>query len=290
MKLIQIQYFLTIAEYKSITKAAEQLYVSQPAVTKQMNLLEEELGVRLMNRIPSGIELTETGEEFAKDLRAVMAELDRAVEKAVNAGSKKPNELRIGCFDGAFTDDFLPKLYSGLKAIQPDLRIRLGRHSVVENQKALEADRIDLMIGLKLPGDDGFFMDREYCSKTLAKREGALIYSKASPLAKKKKLNPGDFAKETFFSVSSEQSLIKPGIFTLKKMGIENPSIEEADNFASMMASVRLGLGFTVLAKQVIETDPELKAWPLPEEYGMEVVAVWKKKNIYTSRLMNKII
>ncbi len=59
MKLIQIRYFLTVAECRSITKAAEQMYVSQPALSKQMNLLEEELEVQLMKRTPAGIELTE---------------------------------------------------------------------------------------------------------------------------------------------------------------------------------------------------------------------------------------
>ncbi len=96
MKLIQIQYFLTIEAHTSITRAAEQLFVLQPAVTKQMNLLEE--------------------------------------------------ELRIGCFDGAVTDDFLPKLYAGLKASTPRLHIKLMRQSIKENRKALDADDIDVLI------------------------------------------------------------------------------------------------------------------------------------------------
>lgn len=290
MKLIQLQYFLTIAACKSITKAAEQLYVSQPAVTKQMKLLEEELGVKLMKRTPSGVELTEVGMEFAKDIKNTLDELDKAVSKAVNAGNKNPEELRIGCFDGAVTEDFLPKLYAGLKASMPNLQIKLRRHNVRENRKALEEDHIDILIELRLPAGDEFFAEKDYCRRTLVKREGALIYSKNSPLAKKKKLALSDFAKETFFTVGGESSLTAPGLKTLKLLGLDDPVVEEVDNFASLMSNVQLGLGYAALAARAADTHPDLKAFPLPEEAGIEVVAVWKKKNTFVTKLMDKII
>lgn len=284
MKLIQIQYFLTIEAHKSITKAAEQLFVSQPAVTKQMNLLEEELGVRLMKRTHSGVELTEAGEEFAKDMKKVMSDFDRAVAKAVNAGSKDSEELRIGCFDGAVTDDFLPKLYAGLKASTPQLHIKLMRQSIKENRKALDADDIDVLIEPRLPYTPAEYNESEYGLMILAKREGALIFSKNSPLARKIKLVPADFEKEVYYTIEGEEMLLEGGLKTLHRFGIRDPKVEAVENFATMMSNIELGLGYATLARTAADASPQLKALPLPEESGMQVIAVWKKKNRLVTR------
>ena len=288
MKLIQIQYFLTIAENKSITKAAEQLFVSQPALTKQMNLLEEELGVKLMQRHPSGIELTAVGEAFADDCRVVLKDLEKAIAKAVNAGKKEIGTLRIGCFDGAVVEDFLPALYAYLRKKAPGIQIKLGRHSFNENRRALENDSIDMLIELRFPA----FQQDEYYKdcvvKTLIKREGALIYSENSPLAKKKLLKIKDFAKETFYALSAKQEEIpsQAGIETLEMLGIQNPNIEEVDNFATLISNVKMGFGYAALSKLAAESVPGLLAFDLPETRGVEVVAVWKKTNRHVSGLM----
>lgn len=286
MKLLQIQYFLAIAECGNITKAAEQLYVSQPALSKQMNLLEKELGVKLMERQNFGVELTETGKEFAKDCRVVLADLDKAVSKAVNSGRKDPNVFRIGCFDGAVVEDFLPSLYSDLKKRYPDMSIKLGRHTMLENRKALEADEIDMLIELRFPFEKNKISYDNYCVKVLAQREGALIYSDKSPLAKKKKLKLSDFETETYLIVSNARHLAVPGLETLNSLGIKNPKIEEADNFVTMMSNLELGLGFCILAKLVADTNPGMHAFPLPGDHGMEVIAVWKKDNQFVSSIM----
>ncbi|MBQ9031444.1 MAG: LysR family transcriptional regulator [Parasporobacterium sp.] len=104
MRLMQIRYFLETAEQKNMTKAAERLYVSQPALSKQMNLLEEELGVRLIRRVPRGILLTEKGEQFAEDCRRILKELDDAVKRVSGKDTSAAAPFCIGCFDGAVVE------------------------------------------------------------------------------------------------------------------------------------------------------------------------------------------
>lgn len=290
MKLIQIQYFLKVAECKSITKAAEQLFVSQPALSKQMNLLEEELGVELLTRTTSGIKLTKTGEEFAKDCQVVLEDLKKAITKAVNAGKKNPDALRIGCFDGAVTEDFLPRLYAYLRKTAPGLNIKLGRHTFRENREALMDDSIDMLIELRFPSDKQDAFHKECIVKSLAKRDGALIYSESSPLAQKKKLTLKDFEKETFIKLTEKENdiLAENGLRTLKTLGLEKIKVEEVDNFATLISNVKLGLGFSPLSKLAVETVPGLRAFELPEELGLEVIAVWKKNNKFVSGLMKQ--
>lgn len=288
MKLIQIQYFLTVAECRSITKAAEQMFVSQPALSKQMNLLEEELGVQLMKRTSSGIVLTEIGEEFAKDCRIIIHDVDKAVSKAVNASNKTPGILRVGCFDGAVVEDFLPAFYAYFRKKAPGMQIKLGRNAFSENRKALDSDAIDMLIELNFPfvPEDPYL--KGYETKVLSAREGAFIYSDNSPLAKKKKLRAGDFEKEICYVLSKkrEGQLVMPALDTFLGLGIQNPKIEEVDNFATLMSNIKLGLGYSILSKMVADLYPGLRAFNLPEEFGLNVIAVWKKDNKRISGLM----
>lgn len=146
MRLLQMTYFLTAADAGSITKAAGLLYVSQPALSKQITLLEKEIGTPLLKRQSRGVQLTDAGIQFAKDCRKILSEINEAATRAALIGNAGSKTFRIGCFDGAFVDDFLPRLYQHLRQFDPDMKIKLLRQMVGENRRAWAADEIDLLI------------------------------------------------------------------------------------------------------------------------------------------------
>ena len=135
MRLLQIRYFLTIADMGNITQAAQQLYVSQPALSKQIRLLENEIGAKLLQRTPRGVILTPAGEQFAKDCRKILTDLDAAAKRAASFEKVQKRTFRIGCFDGAYIDDFMPDLYRNLREKDPNLQIQLSRKSIGETGK-----------------------------------------------------------------------------------------------------------------------------------------------------------
>ncbi len=287
MKLIQIQYFLKIAECRSITKAAEQLFVSQPALSKQMAQLEEELQVSLLKRTPSGIKLTLIGEELADDLRHVTAELDRVVQKAVSSGKQGKRALYIGIFDGALDDVFLPKLYSFFERQHPEVQLKLQSHSISENRQLLETGELDMAIEPSFPSFSQPEENDNYLRKTLASRKGAIIYSKRSPLAEKSRLTLKDFEKETFFfeNIGRDTKETKNWIKTLDLLGI-HPEIEEVDNYLSLISNIRLGQGFGILSGLLVETEPDLLAFDLPGDNTARMIAVWPKTDCQLSGIM----
>ena len=71
MRLEQISYFLSVAEHGNITAAARSLYISQPALSKQITLLEQEIGLPLFERQARGVTLTRAGMQFQKDLKRI---------------------------------------------------------------------------------------------------------------------------------------------------------------------------------------------------------------------------
>ena len=78
MDLRKLQYFIELVEQGSLGKAAEKLHVSQPALTKSLRLLEDELGVRLLDRLPGGVKPTVYGDSLFAHAKAMLAEADHA--------------------------------------------------------------------------------------------------------------------------------------------------------------------------------------------------------------------
>ena len=95
MDLRHIRYLLAVAECRSITKAAEKVRIAQPALSRQLRLLEEELGVALVDRSASGTVLTSVGTVFVDRMRHVLADIDGAVSDIRALSATAPLEIRI---------------------------------------------------------------------------------------------------------------------------------------------------------------------------------------------------
>ena len=96
----QIKYFIAVAEYKSFTKAANQYYISQTAITQQIRTLEEHMGVRLIDRTKRPIALTPAGNVFLNEAKAILERMNTAVSKVRDASTGLVGTLRIGYTKG----------------------------------------------------------------------------------------------------------------------------------------------------------------------------------------------
>ena len=91
----QLETFLTVADLGSFNKAAEALYISAPAVTKQINLLEENLDLQLFVRTHRGLQITEAGKSLAQDAKYIIQYCKDSVTRAKNAMQKDEEIIRI---------------------------------------------------------------------------------------------------------------------------------------------------------------------------------------------------
>lgn len=275
MRLEQIAYFLQVAEKRSITGAAKALYISQPALSKQIALLEQEVGVPLFERQARGVILTSAGRQFEKDLKNILKELEAAKKNAALAGKAKKQLLNVGCFDGVYTDDFLPQFFEYFHHTAPELKLVLHRMSFSEGREALGKSRIDLWLTLEHEWETS----AEFYEKEIIRRRGALIFSARSSWGKQKQVEFSDFQGGTLVTVSREKS---PGIYysTIRKLhalGILPGDIEEADNIFTVLSYLKLMNGFTVLSEAVAGVFTDLKNLVLPDYLGVRVLAVWNR-------------
>ena len=104
----QLRYFVAAAESRSFTKAADQFFISQTAVTQQIRLLEEMLGCPLFDRSTRPVSLTPAGKAFLTEAKAILERMDQAIDRAHGASTGLSGSLRIGYLKGyeqsGFTD------------------------------------------------------------------------------------------------------------------------------------------------------------------------------------------
>ena len=96
-----LRYFAAVAAEGNLTRAAERLFVSQPALTKQIKQLESQLGVRLFTRSPAGMTLTSAGQALASSTPAVLVGWDQALRETKAAASRAARVLRVGFMSSA---------------------------------------------------------------------------------------------------------------------------------------------------------------------------------------------
>src|SRR5438876_130356 len=109
MELRHLRYFAAVAEKLSFTKAAQKLRVAQPALSRQIRQLEEELGVKLLERNRRQVALTEPGTAFLAEARAILQQSEQAVRLAQATSQSSRGVLTLGYVWGLF-HSFVPAL------------------------------------------------------------------------------------------------------------------------------------------------------------------------------------
>src|SRR3954465_12386090 len=118
MELRHLRYFVAVAGELHFRRAAERLYVAQPAVSEQIRKLEGELGVRLFERTPRNVSLTDAAAAMRVEARGALRPADVARSAAVAAGEETTERLRIGYPPGTLPDP-VPRALRGLPSLVP---------------------------------------------------------------------------------------------------------------------------------------------------------------------------
>ena len=150
VELRHLRYFAAVAELRNVTRAAVRLRVAQPALSRQIQDLEEELGVKLLERSTRGIKLTEAGKFFGNEAGAVLARADQAL-KAVRALARgETGELRVG-YAPSPTTEILPRALAAFEKASPGVRVTLLDLTSDDLESALLDGRVHVSVMVK-PG------------------------------------------------------------------------------------------------------------------------------------------
>ncbi len=189
MELRHLRAFVTVAESRSFSKAARHLYVSQPPLSRHIRQLEEELGVTVFERTPSGVTLTREGTLLLERARTVLAEANAFLELASRAKVGAANPLKVGMARGLC--EVVNRIRLDLASRHPEIAIEGIDMASSLQYDALREKSIDVGVSRHVTDDPAV----EY--EPLFEEHFVVVVSEQSPLAKHKSLTLKQLANTT---------------------------------------------------------------------------------------------
>lgn len=244
MELRHLRYFTAVAAHGSFRRAAAILHLTQPALSRQVRDLEDELGVILLTRGRNFATLTDAGELFYEEAREVLSRADLAVERV--RGEKQKEVLRVG-YGPTLTAGIMSAALERFQAATPRVRIELCDLSPREMSELARKGQLDLLIA---PGNASFIAP-EFQWTELRRLSLVLVMPATHPLAKLKKIPPQRLRELALIGLSREnfpgysermRAVLKPFRVTprfVKKLndGVSAMFAElEANNAAAILA------------------------------------------------------
>lgn len=263
----QLQSLVLIARHESVSKAAEALHVTQPAVSLQLRTLEEIAGTALTRKVGRTIQLTAAGEVMAEFAERILRLWEQAGDELAALDGIASGTLRIGAVTTA--EHLLPPLLVPFTMARPDVRLKLQVGNRVEILNMLARQEIDLAIMGTPP--------REFRTNAarFARHPMGFVASPDHPLMKKKKVSLADVLQANLL-VRERGSGTRTAVEKLFKEGGHplNFGSEVSSNEAiKRMVSAGLGLGFLSVHACALEFQAGLiKLLPMP---GNPVEADW---------------
>lgn len=245
MELRHLRYFIAVAEELHFGRAAQALGISQPPLSQQIQVLEQEVGARLFERTNRRVELSEAGRLFLDEARQVLAQVDKAADVARRAQRGELGELKIGFTSSAPFNSSIPQAIFAFRQRFPEVRLKLREMSSTQVAEALLDESIQVGIMRPLPLPDSLSVVellREPLVAVLGSKHPLVAGSEAG-------LQLATLANEPFvFFPRSYGSGLYAQLLTLARdVGFTPHFAQEAGEAMTIIGLVAAGLGVSVL-------------------------------------------
>lgn len=273
-----MRYFAEAAKCQNFSVAARNLFTSQPNLSKQIALMEQELGFQLFQRVGKAIYLTQAGDYLYQQLKDVPDYCAQAIAQAAALSRGDVGTLSIGILEGQDINSVLTDRLDAIHRRYPELELQLERNSFRNLRQGLESCRYDLIITLsfELAGQSGWE------SRVLIHQDGAVGICRKNPISQRPELTLADLAQEEFVAISPEES---PGGYAhvaakCRQAGFEPKIARMASTLESMLLCVETGIGVCLLDSNTrLEHSDGVRMVPLPGKNDCDVMAVWMAEN-----------
>jgi LysR family transcriptional regulator, benzoate and cis,cis-muconate-responsive activator of ben and cat genes len=232
---------------ENVSKAALKLHVSQPALSRQIRDLEDEIGVALFERTAKSVSLTEPGRVFFKEAREVLLHADDAVKKARAMAKADEGELHVG-YSPTPVARMLPKVLRACQRAMPKVHIKLHDLANHENIARLRDGRLQLAFVVR-PPKAGVLHGLRY--EELMRQQICLALPLQHPFARRRTVSLADAAGEPFIGLTREDYPDYHDFLSLifgpikRKLRI----VEEYESMAGIVSSLEAGTGVAIVSE-----------------------------------------
>lgn len=266
--------FHNVVKHRSFSRAAEELFISQPAVTKHIRGLEKKVGLGFIQRGRGGFQLTEAGKILFKYTHKISGHLMEIENLLGKLQEDHHGLLKIGTTE-SYSKCLMPKLLSGFQNLFPSIKIALDVGNSEEIELSLATYRNDLaIIGVTRVAS-------KFESIPFLKEELALILSPSHPLANRKEVSLNTVREFPFIIRAKGSTTRRVVLQAFQKLEIRPSLLIEAGSSEFIKQWVSEGKGVSIIAKRIVEEEVRrgmIKTVPLKEKLCLEVALLFLKE------------
>jgi DNA-binding transcriptional LysR family regulator len=251
MELRQLRYFVGVAEQGNISRAAQKLFLTQPALSRQIKALEDEIGQCLLERQAHSIRLTPAGEALLREARELLDRADAMLERVRATGQGV--RLRVG-YAPSLTRGLLSCAVENFVQKHPNARVELFDLSTQEMLAGLDSDALDvaLTVGRKRPG-------RGWKWTPLVQVSWQVAVNRQHRLARRARVSAAEVAREPLLVFCRRDYPEYGSTITgwLREHGQRAAIAAEHDGVDSLLTAVESGLGIAIVTTSTARLNPE---------------------------------
>lgn len=269
MNDLQINCFLTVARHLSFSRAARELYISQPSVSKHVHNLERDMGVVLFDRSSSSLTLTPSGEKF-RDLFLEFRTRYLSLKESLSSG--KSSIIRIGFLQGSVFFEELFPIFERIHSSDPELQVEVSFHGFKSIINKLNEKEVDIIIHL----EDLCGQMKDVHKVPLTKINRLVFYRKDLFPEGHSPRSLADFS-EQYFLVTDDNECpdVRQSNLRLTRPFGFSPKFKTVPNIESMMWGVTHGDGVAIMDSSVSFGKSNIESLVLPESHV--IMMVWPK-------------
>jgi DNA-binding transcriptional LysR family regulator len=276
LDLGKVRSFVVLASELNFSRAARRLNMTQPPLSRQIKLLEEELQVVLLERTSRRVALTSAGHVFLSEAQKLLAQSELSVVAARKAALGTAGTVKIG-FVGAATYSFLPKLITMARSGAPQIELELVQMESADQVRSINEGRIDIGFSRPLLGSHNLN------SVCVAREPLALAIPRIHPLAKRRRVRLEDLHEEPFIMFSREARYLHDKLSTLVASADISPRIvQQMTHSQAILSLVSVGIGLAIVPQDTQTAcfdDVVFRALDLGEKTIAELHAIWSPEN-----------
>lgn len=279
MTLNQMKYFIAAARCLSFTEAAKSLFMTQPALSRQIAAMEHELGTKLFVREHKNLKLTPGGSILLNRLPELLEDYRKLADDVRNANRGYDGHLRIGILDVYDISDLFEDTIQTFQKYFPDTHLTMERFGIGKLTECLYQNSLDLIVtyGFSL------YDQPDLITLDIQKYNSCIMLRRDHPLAGKKNLSLSDLQDETF--VLLDRAISEEGyhyIMSLcEKCGIF-PRTKVVEKMEDILLWVQTGNGAAITTDRTIEKmNPTvvIREIEMPEAKGHDITVAWRREN-----------
>jgi DNA-binding transcriptional LysR family regulator len=288
MELRHLRYFVAVGEEQHFGRAAKHLHIAQPALSRQIQDLEREIGFPLFERLPRGVKLSAAGELFLEDARQILREVQEATRRAERVASGKAGTLRVGFVESISWHGVVPESFRRFRQKQPDAELTPVPMLSLAQVEAVRAGRLDagFIVSMATLGE-------ELDQRPIAQQKVVLAAPRGHPVTKQTRLRLRDLNDVPFvwFPRRANPAAYDRLVEACFRGGLKSPRIvQEADDHATILSLVSCRLGVALVSDSARWQCPRGVALLPIQDLNLVVPfsLMWRKDN--TSLLLQRFL